>query len=126
MGMVFGIMRFLGERKFVRFVEIEAQSFPVFCARTSPGYFAIVVMMGCRTLQRLSVYHERYFVKASACLAALGLKELQGEGHCQNCKSAYKSPFHEDSNWRRRCSGIRCHQMGLHSVSWFEAILRVV
>ena len=62
-GKMFGIVRFLSERKIIRLVEIEAQSLPMFGARTYLGYFAIVAMMGCRTLQLLSVYHESDFLR---------------------------------------------------------------
>ena len=56
--MAFRVVRFLGKRKVGWLVEVEAQGFSILGARTSLGYFTIVVTMACRTLQHLLVSHK--------------------------------------------------------------------
>lgn len=96
--MAFRIVRFLAKRKVGRLVEVKAQGFSIFGARTSLGYFPIVVTMACRTLQRLLASYRYSLSDRSTCLATLGSKELRGNGRCHNNDSDYKSPFHKYSN----------------------------
>ena len=82
--MAFRIVRFLGKCKVGGLVEVKAQGFSIFGARTSPRDFPIVVTMACRILQRLLVSHKHSLSVRSTCLATLRAKELRGKGHCQN------------------------------------------
>lgn len=91
--MAFRIVRLLGKRKVGRLVEVKAQGFSIFGARTSLRYLPIVVTMACMALQRFLVSHKHSLSDRSTCLATMRFGELGGKGHCQNKESAYKSPF---------------------------------